>query len=448
MVELSVQYFNMRLLLHERGPQEETRVPTTAYELKASVFDWFIASSRAGEPARKVLGYWRSSKHPREVDTPLMGLHLVGLTPAALASHDGRAMGQELRLRLKLLPLRAHLDAKIVAFFKEFFGISSATSPRRTPQPRTRGNESEPDTDSRSQNAELVAPVPLVVGSAPSSSDVFFQLCEVMPVKFKADYHPTSVDFTAMSNGDYMQVLNMFPLDGLELLLARVRLTGISGLAALFDGILQAWVQDVYAHQLHKVISGTVAFRSMSSIGASLSDLILIPLEEYKKHGRGGVMKGVKRGTASFLRILTRETLDMSQKFTRMLAQALSDVSSDAPSGSRGGRAGSSSASATSMALRQPVGVLESLERAYDSVSRELNVAMDTIVCVPLRQYSKTGPGGYMKSVVRAVPVAVLRPVVGATEAISYTLLGLRNRVDPQLRRDEEDMWNVSHNSK
>jgi hypothetical protein len=47
--------------------------------------------------------------------------------------------------------------------------------------------------------------------------------------------------------------------------------------------------------------------------------------------------------------------------------------------------------------------------------------------------------------VIRALPVAILRPTAGAAEALSYTLLGLRNNLDPSARRDEEDMWEVTH---
>ena len=61
------------------------------------------------------------------------------------------------------------------------------------------------------------------------------------------------------------------------------------------------------------------------------------------------------------------------------------------------------------------------------------------------RQYKRSGPGGFVKSVVRAIPVAIIRPAAGTAEAISYTVLGLRNNLDPTRRRDEEDMWNVDH---
>ena len=38
----------------------------------------------------------------------------------------------------------------------------------------------------------------------------------------------------------------------------------------------------------------------------------------------------------------------------------------------------------------------------------------------------------------RAVPIAVLKPMIGATGAVRETLLGLRNTLDPGERRDDE----------
>ena len=43
-----------------------------------------------------------------------------------------------------------------------------------------------------------------------------------------------------------------------------------------------------------------------------------------------------------------------------------------------------------------------------------------------------------MRAVVRAVPIAVLKPMIGATEAVSKTLLGLQNTLDPGIRQENE----------
>jgi autophagy-related protein 2 len=82
---------------------------------------------------------------------------------------------------------------------------------------------------------------------------------------------------------------------------------------------------------------------------------------------------------------------------------------------------------------------IDSLDRAYEAVSREVTSTLDTIVMLPYREYQRTGrAGNTLTSVIRAIPVAVLRPTAGAAEALSYTLLGLRNNLDPERRKDEE----------
>jgi autophagy-related protein 2 len=45
---------------------------------------------------------------------------------------------------------------------------------------------------------------------------------------------------------------------------------------------------------------------------------------------------------------------------------------------------------------------------------------------------------GAIRSVIRAVPIAVLKPMIGATEAVSKTLLGLHNTLEPNVRHDNQ----------
>ena len=45
---------------------------------------------------------------------------------------------------------------------------------------------------------------------------------------------------------------------------------------------------------------------------------------------------------------------------------------------------------------------------------------------------------GPVRSVIRAVPIAVLKPMIGASEAVSKTLLGLHNTLDPNVRIENE----------
>ena len=75
---------------------------------------------------------------------------------------------------------------------------------------------------------------------------------------------------------------------------------------------------------------------------------------------------------------------------------------------------------------------------AHSSVARGLSLAGHAIIAVPLEDYTKGGAKGALKSAVRAIPVAVLAPVIGATEALSFTLLGIRNSLSPGVKHDED----------
>ena len=64
---------------------------------------------------------------------------------------------------------------------------------------------------------------------------------------------------------------------------------------------------------------------------------------------------------------------------------------------------------------------------------------------MPVRQWEAVGPGGALRCVIRAIPIAILRQVIGASEAVSFTILGLRNSLDNDLTADEDDMLNFHH---
>ena len=71
-----------------------------------------------------------------------------------------------------------------------------------------------------------------------------------------------------------------------------------------------------------------------------------------------------------------------------------------------------------------------------DSLATGVKRAVQMVVAVPLREYEHGGTTSAVKSVIRAAPIAVIRPIIGATEAMSFTLLGMRNSVDPEVRED------------
>jgi hypothetical protein len=106
----------------------------------------------------------------------------------------------------------------------------------------------------------------------------------------------------------------------------------------------------------------------------------------------------------------------------------------------------------------------EGMRDAYSSITRELGAAAHRIVAVPLDQYQKHGATGYLSSlasgilrlshftrlhtrsphahalslanvwlICAGVPLAILRPIIGVTEGMTKTLIGVQRWVDPAL---------------
>ena len=102
---------------------------------------------------------------------------------------------------------------------------------------------------------------------------------------------------------------------------------------------------------------------------------------------------------------------------------------------------------------------------SVESITRGLRAANYKIVTVPLREYQSSGASVAARSAVRGLPIAVLAPLSGmlkdffvcfsdhickfpthslcrilsgASEALSYSLLGLRNSMRPDIRKEAE----------
>jgi autophagy-related protein 2 len=90
---------------------------------------------------------------------------------------------------------------------------------------------------------------------------------------------------------------------------------------------------------------------------------------------------------------------------------------------------------------QQPVSTKEGFRQAYQALLRQLKDAKDQIVLVPLDEFNKHGTPAYLKSMAKAVPIALLKPVIGTAEGLSKIFLGLRNTLDPTEKQDMDDKY-------
>lgn len=89
----------------------------------------------------------------------------------------------------------------------------------------------------------------------------------------------------------------------------------------------------------------------------------------------------------------------------------------------------------------QPSGVAQGLQVAYDSLGRNFTLAKQAVSDIGNQTADRGGNAqDAAKAVFKAAPVALIRPVIGATEAVSKTLLGVTNQLQPQQMKDVEDV--------
>ncbi|CDO68278.1 hypothetical protein BN946_scf184799.g5 [Trametes cinnabarina] len=353
----------------------------------------------------------------RESDSNMVRVELRTLHP--VPGHPS----EEARLRAKILPLRLHVDQDALDFLKQFFSFKDPDAASSTP-------------------------------SGPSN-EIYFQQAEVFPIDIKLDYKPRRVDYRALREGRTIELMNFFHFDGAEMTLRHITVNGITGWPRFFDLLNDLWTPDVKATQLVDVISGVAPIRSVVNVGSGVADLILLPIAQYKKDGR--LVRGLQKGTNSFVKSTAMEAIRLGARLAtgtqvileqaetvlggqfkdEVMAEALQIPFVDEDEESREG----DGEELISKYADQPTNMKEGVKSAYSSLKRNLNSAAQTILAVPMEVYERSGNEGPVRAVVRAVPIAVLKPMIGASEAVSKTLLGLQNTLDPNIRRENEDKY-------
>lgn len=193
--------------------------------------------------------------------------------------------------------------------------------------------------------------------------------------------------------------MNFFHFEGAEMTLRHVTLSGVTGATRLGDMLQDIWTPDVKSNQLADVISGVSPIRSVVNVGSGVADLILLPIEQYRKDGR--IARGVQRGTNSFVRSTAMEMMKLGARLatgTQVVLERAEGVlgakvgDSVVLETTAGDEASDDEGMAQQSRYRnQPSDVREGVKAAYASLSTNMNSAAQTILAVPMEVYERSG---------------------------------------------------------
>ncbi|KAF9930506.1 autophagy- protein 2 [Linnemannia zychae] len=487
----------------------------TASHLSVRVKEFEIIDNLQSSHWHKFLARQRhdtNSANPRSTQSNMIRIDLDGVRPVVTASTV------EFRLGVRMLPLRLYVDQDALMFLIKFFVQGTGGSgPSKSGETQPEGMTTMPDTVEKKKPNEM-----------------YFQSVRLGEIAVKIDYKPKHVDYTGLSGGNFVELMNFFHLDAAEMTLQEVRLHGINGFAKMGQDLVAAWLPHIRSTQVPNMVSGLTPIRSLVNLGSGIADLVLLPIEQYKRDGH--IIRGLQRGGQAFTRATTLEALKIGAKLAvgtqvllehadeifgsganatnnhggkstiggrsigntddddsdpynsnnsgkRMVATMVTDSeaymqesiddedqllqnlhyqqqqqqqlehqqylqsigqgtssSSSPPTSGKGSHSGGAS-SRVSKYANQPADINEGMELAYKSLSKNIGTAAHTIFAVPMEVYERTGAQGSVRAVIRAVPVAVLKPMIGATEAFSKVLIGIRNSIDPAQRLQNEDKY-------
>ena len=297
---------------------------------------------------------------------------------------------EEANLKMKISPLRLHVDQDALDFLKAFAAFKMQDK----------------------QDKEIPSLSKQQVEEAQDESGGFVQRVEIFPIKIKLDYKPKRVDYRALQRGQTIEMMNFFHFEASEMTLRHLVLNGVPSWAKVGDMCQDIWTPDVKSHQLADFLAGINPVRSVVNLGTGVAELVLLPVQQYQKDGR--LSRGVQKGTTKFAKTTALEAVKLGarlasgtqvilEKAEHMLgARSASSSSSHPPSDllveataivdelGADDYDESDRKDALSKFSHQPKNAKEGLQSAYKSLSGNVRSAAETILAVPIEVYERS----------------------------------------------------------
>lgn len=373
--------------------------------MELAVSNFFVAETVSMSKPIKMFGEWANDQeHPRDTRFGTVMLSLATWSPLSKVTEKDEVESDECEMSIQLLPMRLLLDQRAITFIRAF--VNNEVSE----------GEQEVNLKKWSDGLHLIPP--------PN-----FKVFKIKPWKVKVDYYPVKIDVAALREGSIVELVNISPIHRMVITLSEVTVLDSLGLGPVFSEVVSGWVKEICGTQLHKFLANARPFEPFTDVGQGLTDLVILPYEAFKQGD--SVQRAMRKGMKSLAETVIFQTLTTSSGLTKYAADLMADILG-------GGRPNEASHPLPSRPLTAPKGIQDVRRHVCESLARGIQTANYKVAVVPYREFTRNGVTGAVTSVIRGIPVLLVAPLTGATEAASYTLLGARNALRPDIRKEEE----------
>ena len=172
----------------------------------------------------------------------------------------------------------------------------------------------------------------------------------------------------------------------------------------------------------------------LSSIAVQgFRDLFWMPIDQYRRDQR--IVRGIQRGAYAFSISTAMATLELANRLVSLIqctAQFAHDVvTPPTPGGNYRGQL-------ATIHNSQPRDFREGITVAYTVMREGLH---DTVRGVTNAGLVSDDMSTVIGEVVRQIPSTLVRPLIHVSQATSSVLVGMRNQLTPEARKDDQEKW-------
>ncbi|KAH9422374.1 Autophagy protein [Dermatophagoides pteronyssinus] len=267
-----------------------------------------------------------------------------------------------------------------------------------------------------------------------SNSSLFIKSFTFLPdVPIRLDYHGKHID---LKQGALPGIaLGLAQLNQSELYLKKLsNKHGLLGLDKVIQYAIEEWGRDIKRNQLPSILGGVGPMHSFIQLFQGIRDLFWIPIDQYRRDQR--IVRGIQRGAYAFSVSTAMATLELANRLVVLIQNtaqfAHNVVTPPTPGNGHYNRHQLIPASSQPRDLREGFTVAytvirEGFHDTFRGMTNTNLVADDTVTVIG--------------EVVRQIPSTVVRPIIHLSQATSSVLVGFRNQLTPEARKDDQEKW-------